>query len=67
LVYCHNLVKVYMECDYTHLNHNLLVSQKKMVIREVSCIIKKLLSNQQRGMGSWMSLPFLKKAICVVY
>jgi len=27
----HNLVMVYMKCDYTHLNHNWLVSQKKMV------------------------------------
>jgi hypothetical protein len=24
-----------MECDYTHLNHNLLVSQKKVVTRRV--------------------------------
>jgi hypothetical protein len=29
----HNLVRVCMECDYTHLNHNLLVSPKKMVTR----------------------------------
>jgi hypothetical protein len=28
VAYSHNLVNVYMECDYTHLNHNLLVSQK---------------------------------------
>jgi hypothetical protein len=27
--YSHNLVRVYMKCDYTHLNRNLLVSQKK--------------------------------------
>ncbi len=27
--YSHNLVRVYMECDYTSLNHNLLMSQKK--------------------------------------
>jgi hypothetical protein len=24
-----------MECDYTHLNHNLLVSQKKVVTKGV--------------------------------
>jgi hypothetical protein len=29
LAYSHNLIQVYMECDYTHLNHNSLVSQKK--------------------------------------
>ncbi len=29
LAYSHNLVNVYMECDHTHLNHNLLVSQKR--------------------------------------
>ncbi len=29
MVYNHNLMKVYVECDYTHLNHNLLISQKQ--------------------------------------
>jgi len=33
--YTHNLVRVYTECDYTWLNHNLLVSQKKMVTKAV--------------------------------
>ncbi len=42
LAYNHNLVKVYMECDYTHLNHNSIVSQKKvvtkgMIIQGVHC------------------------------
>ncbi len=42
--YNHNLVRVYMECDYSHLNHNSLVSQKKyvitkgLIIRGVYCI-----------------------------
>jgi hypothetical protein len=27
--YNHNLVKVYMECDYTCLNHNSIMSPKK--------------------------------------
>jgi hypothetical protein len=31
-VYSHNLGGVYMECDYTHLNHNLLLSPKKKVV-----------------------------------
>jgi hypothetical protein len=58
-----------MECDYTHLNQNSLVSQKQngVIIRGVYWIIKKLLSNQEMKMGRWMSLPFLKKPICVVY
>jgi hypothetical protein len=29
LAYNHNLVKVYMECNHTHLSHNSLVSPKK--------------------------------------
>jgi hypothetical protein len=33
--YSHNLVKVYMECDYTHLNHNSLLSQKELVNKRV--------------------------------
>ncbi len=35
LAFNHNLIKVYMECDYTQLNHNLLVSQKKVVTKGV--------------------------------
>jgi hypothetical protein len=31
--YSHNLVKVYMQCDYTYLNQNSLVSQKKVIIK----------------------------------
>jgi hypothetical protein len=30
-----NLVRVYMKCDYTHLNYNSLMSQKKMVMKGV--------------------------------
>jgi hypothetical protein len=42
-VYSQKLVKVYMECYYTHLNHNSLVSQEKVVtkwilIKGVYCI-----------------------------
>jgi hypothetical protein len=33
--YNHNLVRVYMECDNTCLNHNSLVSKKKMVTKAV--------------------------------
>jgi hypothetical protein len=33
--YSHNLVTIYMECDYTCLNHNLLVSQKEVVTKGV--------------------------------
>jgi hypothetical protein len=33
--YSHNLVKVCMECDYTCLNYNLLMSQKKMVTKDM--------------------------------
>jgi hypothetical protein len=29
LAYSHNLIRVHMECDYTHLNHNSLMSQQK--------------------------------------
>jgi hypothetical protein len=37
--YNHNLVRVYMECDYTCLNHNLLVSpKKKKVVVEIMII-----------------------------
>jgi hypothetical protein len=32
LVYNHNLVKDYVECDYTHSSHNSLVSQKIVFI-----------------------------------
>ncbi len=44
MAYSHNLVKVCMKCDYTHLNHNLLVSQKKVItkgviIKGVYCIL----------------------------
>jgi hypothetical protein len=33
--YNHSLVRVYMKCDYTHLNHNLLVSQKEVITKGV--------------------------------
>jgi hypothetical protein len=33
-------MKVYMECDYTHLNHNLLISQKQKKVVTKSVIIK---------------------------
>jgi hypothetical protein len=31
----HNLVRVYIKCDYPHLNHNSLMSQNKMVTKSV--------------------------------
>jgi hypothetical protein len=32
LAYNHNLVRVYMKCDYTHLNHNSLMPQKHKLV-----------------------------------
>jgi hypothetical protein len=54
-MYSHNLESVYMEYDYTHLNHNLLVSQKKVVTKGVIikggllCIIHLLCVVQLEG------------------
>jgi hypothetical protein len=33
LVNSHNLLRVYMKCNYKRLNHNLLVSPKKVITK----------------------------------